>query len=150
ILPKPDRPIRPAERWLLRHVPAVQRLRRYGHYWYNERLALGISVAPSLMRYVERMATRHMRAQVADPVLREHLTPSYRAGCKRILLSNDYYLALNRPNVEVIPAAVADIDEHSVGTAKGVRRTVDAVVLATGFRVSDLLGPLQVRGRDGV
>jgi cation diffusion facilitator CzcD-associated flavoprotein CzcO len=104
---------------------------------------------PGLMRGIERLGREHLRRQVPDPGLRALLTPTYRAGCKRILSSDDYYPALCRDNVELVPSAVARLEPGTVVAADGTRRAADAVVLATGFETTDLPIAHHVRGRDG-
>src|SRR5581483_11311111 len=84
ILPRWERPFRPAEQWVFRHLPAVQRLARAGIYWGREQMVAGFVVAPGLMRAAERLARRHLERSVPDPRLRARLTPDYRIGCKRI------------------------------------------------------------------
>jgi cation diffusion facilitator CzcD-associated flavoprotein CzcO len=86
---------------------------------------------------------------VPDPVLREKLTPKYSMGCKRILFTNDYYPALQRPNVELVTDAIVEVRERSIVTTDGREHEVDAIVLATGFAVADEPVPFPVEGRDG-
>jgi cation diffusion facilitator CzcD-associated flavoprotein CzcO len=96
-----------------------------------------------------RIARRHMELAVRDPVLRAKLTPSYTMGCKRILLSDDYYPALTQPNVEVITAGIAEIRAHAIVDRDGAERPVDAIVFGTGFHVTDFPFGQRVRGSDG-
>ncbi len=147
VMPHRDRPIREWERSLYRHVPAAQRAVRTGIYWGRELFVLGFS--GGAMPLGERIARRHLRAQVADPELRRKLTPHYRMGCKRVLISNDYYPALTRPNVDVVTEPIREIRSHAVVTADGVAHEVDAIVVATGFRVSDMPIAGVVHGRGG-
>jgi cation diffusion facilitator CzcD-associated flavoprotein CzcO len=86
---------------------------------------------------------------VPDPDLRAKLTPEYRAGCKRILISDDYYAAIQRPNVELIASPLAEIREHSVVAADGTERPADAIVYATGFKATEGLAPVRIYGRNG-
>jgi cation diffusion facilitator CzcD-associated flavoprotein CzcO len=90
-----------------------------------------------------------MARAIRDPALRARLTPSYVPGCKRILISDDWYPALARPNVELIADEAAGLTEDALVLASGRRLEVDAVVYGTGFRVHDHLAGLEVRGRDG-
>jgi len=137
------------ERWVYRNVPGVQRLVRSWVYGSRELLVLGMGFRPGLLRGLEVMGQRHLRRQVPDPELRRKLTPDYRAGCKRILLSNDYYPALTRSNVELVASPVTDIRPHSVIAADGSEREVDAIVFATGFHVTDPPYAELIQGRDG-
>jgi cation diffusion facilitator CzcD-associated flavoprotein CzcO len=96
---------------------------------------------------VERAARKHLEAQIADPELRSNLLPSYRLGCKRILLSDDYLPALAQPNVEVVTDAVREIGKHGVIDDVGVEHPVDAIIFGTGFNTLGL--PLTDRIYDG-
>jgi len=101
------------------------------------------------MKYGETIAKRHLAKQVADPDLRRKLTPSYRMGCKRVLLSNDYFPALQKPNVDVVTDGIAGVRGRSLVDATGVERTYDAIIFGTGFRVTDMPFAERVRGRGG-
>ena len=94
---------------------------------------------------MERLARRHLATSVTDPELRGKLTPSYRMGCKRILMSNDYYPALARANVELVTDGIREVTETGVVAGDGVERPVDAIVFGTGFDVHDYLGKLRAR-----
>jgi cation diffusion facilitator CzcD-associated flavoprotein CzcO len=148
IVPKWDGPISDRRRLIFRRVPGSMRLFRSLLYWRHELLALGL-LNPKLMRPVRRFALAHLARNIADPSLRQALTPSYTIGCKRILLSNDYYSALARPNVELVTDGIAEIRDWSIVTLDGTERAFDVIVLATGFRASDLLTPLRIIGRNG-
>jgi cation diffusion facilitator CzcD-associated flavoprotein CzcO len=95
------------------------------------------------------VALRHLEEQVPDPQLRRRLTPDYEIGCKRILLSNTYFPALQRPNTELVAAAVTEVRPHGVVTADGREHEVDTIVWGTGFNVTEMPAGEQIRGRDG-
>ncbi|MEV0159522.1 flavin-containing monooxygenase [Nonomuraea fuscirosea] len=147
--PKPDFAFSPAARRLLR-LPGAARTLRGGIYWALESRALGFAVDPRLMKGHERLALRHLEAQVPDPVLRRALTPDYVIGCKRILISSDYYPALTRPNVSLVTDAITEIRERSIVDAAGVEHEADAIVYGTGFKVVDALTDRHITGRDGL
>ena len=149
VLPHSGRRVSGAERALFRRVPAAQRAVRAGVYVGRELLVPGFTRRPGLMRVVELGARRHLRAQVRDPVLRARLEPDYTIGCKRILPSNRWYPALCRDNVELVTAPIASVRPGAVVTADGAVREVDALILGTGFRVTDMPVGRWVRGRDG-
>ena len=149
VLPHPDRPIREWQRRLFRRVPLAQRLVRLWCYWYRELELIGFAKAPFLMKAVARVGRRHIAAQVPDRELRRVLTPTYRPGCKRLLLSNDYYPALASSNVTVVPAGVAEVRERSVVATDGSEHEVDTIIFGTGFHVTDNPVMGLVRGRDG-
>lgn len=148
ITPRPDRPLTRIEKRLYRRLPAAQRLMRRGIYWGRELYAIPMLRA-RLSRIVKFIALRQLEHQVPDPELRAKLTPDYAPGCKRILVANDYYPSLTRPNVEVLTGGVKEIRENSVVNADGSEREVDTIIFGTGFHVTDLPIGRHVRGRDG-
>jgi len=148
VLPRPDGPIRSWQRWLFRRVPSVQRLARLAIYLPRE-MGVVLFRHPWLMRRAQLLARVHLRRSVADPALRARLTPTYTMGCKRVLLSNTYYPALTRPNVEVLTEGITEVRARSIVDGAGVEYAVDAIIFGTGFRPTDppLAGVL--RGRSG-
>lgn len=150
VMPDPDRAVSERERSLYRRHPATQRAMRALTYLAMEVTVLGTIVDRRLAKLLERVARRHLARQVADPVLREKLTPSYTIGCKRITMSNTYYQALTRPNAEVVTEAITEIRPHSILTADGAEHEVDTLILGTGFQIFDNPGFSQLRGRDGL
>jgi cation diffusion facilitator CzcD-associated flavoprotein CzcO len=86
---------------------------------------------------------------VADPVVRAKLRPTHPYGCKRPLMSNVYYRAFNEPNLELITDPIVRITPTGVVTDDGVERTVDTIILATGFTATRYLSAIDVVGRDG-
>jgi cation diffusion facilitator CzcD-associated flavoprotein CzcO len=149
ILPHTDRPVTNAERRLYRVLPSAQRLVRAAIYWAREMLVFGFARDPRLMAVPETLGRNHLKRQVRDPELRRKLKPRYRVGCKRILLSNEYYPALTKPNVEVVTDGVREVRPHSIVVADGTEREVDTIILGTGFHVTDSPAAAHVRGRDG-
>jgi len=150
VLPHPNRDLTGAEHWLARALPFTQKVRRAGIYMGREMFVLGFAINPRFMTVAERMGRAHLKAQVADPGLRSALTPNYRIGCKRILISNDYYPALTQPNVDVITAGVRELRERSIVDEDGRERPVDTVIFGTGFRVTDPPVAPIVRGTQGM
>jgi cation diffusion facilitator CzcD-associated flavoprotein CzcO len=148
VVPHRDRKTTRLERWLYRRVPALQRLVRAGVYFTRE-LFVPYLMHPRAGSLPERLAQRHLHAQVKDPALRAKLTPDYRIGCKRVLISNDYYPALCRPNVELVTHGITAIGAKSVRSADGVEREVDTIVLGTGFHVTDMPIADWICGRNG-
>ena len=148
VLPRPDRAVPAWRRALYARVPLAQRfVRRLLHARHELLLLPFRHAAPR--RVVEAIVAQHLRWQVRDPQLRRALRPSYSVGCKRLLLSDDYYPALTQPNVEVVTSALERIGPHSITTADGRTHEIDVLILATGFRVTDpILAPLVV-GRGG-
>jgi cation diffusion facilitator CzcD-associated flavoprotein CzcO len=150
IVPKPDRPIRGAERAVYRALPLAQKLMRLSVYCLLEMRVLAFALDPALMRYAARYARHHLRRSVADPELRKKLTPAYTMGCKRVLISNDYYGALARPNVELVTDGIREIRAHSIVDGAGNEREVDALIFATGFQVQAPVPKGMISGRGGL
>ena len=100
-------------------------------------------------RLIEGMARRYLEQEIADPELRRELTPDYPLGCKRVLVSDDYYQAIAAGGIEIVTSPIVGIGENGVLTDDGVERPVDVLIYGTGFRATEFLAPLDVRGRDG-
>jgi cation diffusion facilitator CzcD-associated flavoprotein CzcO len=150
ILRKADRPITRRERILLGRLPLYRRAFRHRLFWEHEIRAVGFTSNPKLMRKAETMARAYLGRTVKDPELRRKLTPSYRIGCKRVLISNDYYDALQRPNVELVTDPIAEIRPHSILTADGAERPADALIYGTGFIPTGTFAAARIAGRGGV
>lgn len=150
ILPKSgDTEISGMGRSALKYVPGLRRMLRGLIIAYAQltHLAQQYSFFSSVF---EKMTADMRTKQIADPVLREIMTPNYRFGCKRAPVSNDFYPALGRPNVEVIPSALAKLTAETVIAADGQERPVDVIVWGTGFDFHDTFRRLPVRGRDNI
>ncbi|MEB2283720.1 MAG: monooxygenase [Polyangiaceae bacterium UTPRO1] len=92
----------------------------------------------------------NLETSVRDPELRERLRPSYRAGCKRLIMSADFYEAIQRPNARLVTAAITGIEPAGVRTQDGRLHPLDVLVLATGYQVDRFVRPIEVVGRNGV
>jgi cation diffusion facilitator CzcD-associated flavoprotein CzcO len=148
ILPRPDRAYSALEKRLLGIAPLAL-LNRAWHYWVHELRYAAFRGRGPVYRLMVAAADRHRRSQVADPALRELLTPRYPMGCKRILITSDYYPALQRPNVELLAQAATGFTADGVIAADGRQVAVDVIVCATGFYTTELLPGIDVRGRAG-
>jgi cation diffusion facilitator CzcD-associated flavoprotein CzcO len=149
IVPKRDRAISDREQWLFEHVPATHWLRRTGLYWLMESRVIGFAYAPRVNAVLEKLVLKYIEQQVPDPALRAKLTPDYRLGCKRVLISNDYYPALQRDNVDLVTEKIVTVEPRGVRTADGQLHELDTLILGTGFRVTEYLSSLRVIGREG-
>jgi cation diffusion facilitator CzcD-associated flavoprotein CzcO len=150
VLPRDDRTLSRTTRARYRRIPALQRADRWATYWRQEAIVGAYTGrTPSIRRRIAQMGWEHMEAAVADHELREALTPTFEPGCKRILLSNDWYPTLARPDVTLVPEAVVAVDGRALVTASGRREEVDTVVLATGFDVRPDPTPMTVLGAHG-
>jgi cation diffusion facilitator CzcD-associated flavoprotein CzcO len=103
---------------------------------------------PELLKQIEA-AGDQIREQVKDPTTRENLKPQHPYGCKRPLVSNLFYPAFNRPNLELIVERIERITKNAIVTADGQKREIDTLVLATGFSATKYLSALDVTGRNG-
>lgn len=150
IMPKPDRHIPESERQEFARRPLRQRIERWKQYLRHELVAPGFVSHPRILKLAEGLFHRFLKKQVAEPALRQKLTPSYRMGCKRVLISNDYYPALQRPNVDLITTAIQEVQPEGILTTDGVLHKVDALILATGFQAAEAVAPFSLRGRGGL
>ncbi|MGW3471624.1 flavin-containing monooxygenase [Saccharopolyspora sp. NPDC000995] len=148
VLPKRNRDVPGWLRALFKHIPGAQRVYRNTIYWRREMRALAFNGRLELWDGPESIAKQHIARHIKDSALREKLTPKYTMGCKRVLFSNDYYPALARDNVELVTDSVADVRADSVVDASGVERDIDAIIYATGFRITDALDYLHIIGTD--
>ncbi|MBW1604419.1 NAD(P)/FAD-dependent oxidoreductase [Streptomyces sp. JJ66] len=149
VLPRVDRRISGAERWLHRTLPATRYLRRQ-LLWAIRELQVGaFTKHPGELGLVEKLASAHMKRVIKDPVLRRQLTPDYRIGCKRILLSNSYYPALAQPNVDLVASGLREVRGSTLVAADGTETEVDAVIFGTGFHVTETPIARRIKGVGG-
>lgn len=149
VMPRMDRTISGAERWLHRTLPFTGTARRGLLWGIRELQVSAFTKHPDQLGLVERIAKSNMARSIKDPVLRAKLTPSYRIGCKRILLSSAYYPALARPNVDVVASGLAEVRGSTVVASDGTEAEVDAIVFGTGFHVTDMPIAERVVGAEG-
>ncbi|NNC95265.1 MAG: NAD(P)/FAD-dependent oxidoreductase [Chitinophagales bacterium] len=153
ILPRPDRVLNSIERKINRGSSFIYSLYRSFVYWFLEVRVLAFSKIPSAMKIgPQRMAMRFIKKEIEDEELRALLIPDYTIGCKRILLSSDYYKTLVKDNVTLIAGdnGIKKFHENSIETTDGEIIEIDCVVLATGFKASENNIVYEVKGRDGV
>ncbi|MFJ9088445.1 flavin-containing monooxygenase [Streptomyces sp. NPDC102384] len=149
VMPRADRAISPAERWLHRQLPFTTQARRGLLWGIRELQVQAFTKHPNELGMVEQLAKRNMHRAIKDPGLRAKLTPDYRIGCKRILLSNTYYPALAQPNVDVVASGLSEIRGNTLVASDGSEAEVDAIVFGTGFHVTDMPIADRVIGADG-
>jgi cation diffusion facilitator CzcD-associated flavoprotein CzcO len=149
LLPRVDRPYTAVERFLFRHVPAARRLARAGVYAGRELQVVGLTRAPQLMRIFELLSAVKIRSEITDRELRRKVTPNFRIGCKRMLLSNEWYPTLGRDHVELVTDGIAEVRGRRIVANDGTEREVDAIVIATGFHVTDSPAFETICGSDG-
>jgi cation diffusion facilitator CzcD-associated flavoprotein CzcO len=144
-----DRAYSEREKRMFASVPGLERLYRWFIYLMLELRFFAFHEGSWLGRRMERSAREWLRSQVRDPALREALTPDYPVGCKRILISDDYYASLERPNVEVVTSPIERVTPRGIATRDGRERPVDTLVFATGFETTSFLAPLGIEGLGG-
>ncbi|RPK41419.1 NAD(P)/FAD-dependent oxidoreductase [Streptomyces sp. ADI93-02] len=150
VMPRMDRAISGAEKWLHRTLPITATARR-GLLWGIRELQVGaFTKHPDQLGLVERIAKSNMARAIKDPALRAKLTPSYRIGCKRILLSNAYYPALAQPNVDVVDSGLSEVRGSTLVGSDGTETEADVIILGTGFHVTDMPIASRVVGADGI
>lgn len=150
VLPKPDRPFYRWEQALFRKIPTWDRLYRYLIYWKNESRALAFTRFNSLLEIFAWQAKRFAKSQVHNPQKLRHLIPDYKIGCKRILISNDWYPAVNQPHVELVTTGIDRVVKDGIVTTDGALHKVDTIIAGTGFAASEFLSPMAITGREGV
>jgi cation diffusion facilitator CzcD-associated flavoprotein CzcO len=148
VMPRPDAAIPAWVRAAFRRIPGARLAFRGAIFLWLEALSSGL-LHPKSAFWARALARRQLRRQVADPALRARLAPDYPIGCKRVLLSSDFYPALTRPHSELIDTPVERIEAAGLRLADGRLVEVDAIIHATGFRPMDVLSDVEVVGRDG-
>ena len=125
VLPRMDLPIPAAAQELFAKVPVTQQLARQALYWGHEVSATAMVWDTPLTGLVARLGKAHLRRQVKDPWLRRQLTPDFTPGCKRMLVSSDYYPALQRDNCKLIDWPIATMSPVGIRTSDGVEHHLD-------------------------
>jgi cation diffusion facilitator CzcD-associated flavoprotein CzcO len=149
IMPKPDHAMSSWSKTLFKRLPGAQKLYRAALYWGREVQGIGFNGYPVIMKAGEVIAKRNIAKGIKDPALRRKVTPDYTMGCKRVLISNDYYPALARGNVDLNTDGVKEVRANSIVDARGVEHEVDAIIYGTGFHVTDALEYLDITGTEG-
>jgi cation diffusion facilitator CzcD-associated flavoprotein CzcO len=149
VLPKPNKPYPGWRVFLFRYLPGMARLNRLLIYIQHEWRGFAFVSLPQALRVKQSSFRRSLSRKISDADLRRRLTPDYRMGCKRILLSNDYYPAMQRSNVELVTQPIAEIRPEAIVTADSIERDVDCIIMATGFAATDLLMPMKITGSAG-
>ena len=150
VLAKPDRAYTEREHRMLKRFPITQTLDRLKIYIANEARVLGFTSLQKAMALFEWQFKRQLKKFIKDPEQREKLTPDYPIGCKRILMSNDYYPALAQDHVEVINQGISEVTATGVVDSEGQHHDVDVIIYGTGFQATDFLTPMTIIGRDGI
>jgi cation diffusion facilitator CzcD-associated flavoprotein CzcO len=147
VIPRFDHKITRFEHTLLK-IPFSEALVRAVLYWSLETRVWGFR-HPRIMKVADRVARWHLKRQVSSEPLRQKLLPDYTMGCKRILISDDYYPSLDNHNVEVVTDGIEEIRPRSIVTSDGTERDIDTMIFGTGFEVTKPPIAKRIVGRDG-
>lgn len=150
MIPRNDRTYGSLERKALRHVPGLQRVYRTGVYWSKEVTVPAFTLWPGISAPAQKQALKNIGKGIKDPELREKVTPHFMFGCKRVLISNDYYPALAADNVDLVTDPIAKVTGNAVVTADGTEREIDVLVVATGFYTTELPIAEKIVGKHGL
>jgi cation diffusion facilitator CzcD-associated flavoprotein CzcO len=148
-LPKMDFAYGPFARRLFERLPAVQRLDRALTFAFMEAATAGMTGHRWMVRPFRALARRQIRKQIDDTELRDKVTPRDELGCKRVMLTDDWYPALTCPNVELVAERIEAILPRGVRTADGAERPADVLILGTRFESHAFVAPMEIVGREG-
>jgi cation diffusion facilitator CzcD-associated flavoprotein CzcO len=131
---------------LFERVPILQRLDRASIFGFHELGAAAMTSHRWMLVPFRKVARRQINKAIKDPELRRKVTPTDDVGCKRVMLTDDWYPTLTRPNVELIAEPIAEVTGDGVRTEDGGVRSADVLVLATGFRTHGFVAPMEIIG----
>jgi len=150
-----------AVRYLIKKVPLY-------HQWYEQRLSWTFNdrVHGTLFKDPEwndsarsvnaindghrKFFTNYVISELGDRQdLLPHVLPDYPPFAKRMLLDNGWYRTLTRDNVRLIPQHLSEVRGHELVGGNGETAEADVLILATGFKATELLNSYDVIGRDG-
>ncbi|KAJ6640762.1 Baeyer-Villiger monooxygenase, partial [Pseudolycoriella hygida] len=150
ILPRAQCSFPGSVKFIFRHFPVVMRLFRYIIFTVHELLYSAFRPGSLMYRLISRVSKAYRQNVLKNHKhLWDDLTPKYTIGCKRVILSEQYYPAMARPNVQLHTSPIDNIVDQTIYTKDGSKNEIDVLILATGFRVSDYFGPLEVIGKGG-
>lgn len=149
IVPRANRSYTRLEKALFK-VRLLSRVHRALIYAIHEMDRLAFNPGGLVAKIGRGLAEFQLWRQVRNKKLRAALRPDYPFGCKRVLLSNEYYPALTRSNVELVTSAIERIEPDAILSSDGQRREVDAIVCATGFNIKHVLTSTRITGRKGI
>jgi cation diffusion facilitator CzcD-associated flavoprotein CzcO len=150
VVPKPDVRYSERARRFYARFPLALQASRLAKFWMSELFGPVIFLNSDRLSAIGQKASlRHLRSQVSDPELRAKLTPSFQFGCKRMLISSDYWSSFERENVDLVTEPIEEIRSDGIETQEGVLHGADAIVLATGFALGLATAPFPVIGRGG-
>ncbi len=148
-IPKLDFPYSERTKRLFERFPALQRLDRMLVFAFMEGGAAAMTSQRWLLGPFRAAGRRQIERGIEDPALRAKVTPSDELGCKRVMLTDEWYPTLEKPNVELITTPIAEFVPDGIRLADGSERAADVLVLATGFQTHAFVAPMEVAGAGG-
>jgi cation diffusion facilitator CzcD-associated flavoprotein CzcO len=148
-IPKMDFAYSERAQRLFERFPVLQRLDRTAIFAFMELGAAAMTGRGWLMPPFRAVARRQITKAIADPELRDKVTPSDEVGCKRVMLTDEWYPTLTRPNVELVADRIAEVTPNGIRAEDGTERPADVLVLATGFQSHGFVAPMEVVGAEG-
>jgi cation diffusion facilitator CzcD-associated flavoprotein CzcO len=148
-MPKMDYAYSERAHALFRRVPAARRLDRAAVFALMEFGAAAMTRHRWLLPALRAVSRRQITQAIEDPELRRKVTPSDELGCKRMMLTDEWYPTLTKPNVELVSDRIAAVTPEGIRDDAGVERPADVLVLATGFATHGFVAPMEIAGRDG-
>jgi cation diffusion facilitator CzcD-associated flavoprotein CzcO len=150
IMPRMDREISAREKTLIAKLPIAMKAARLSNYWLNELTAPFLILKyDAFKQHPEGITRRYLERKVKDPILRQKLTPDYKFGCKRVLVSSDWFPTLQRPDVSLVTAGIQRITPNGIVTADGIEHALDVIIFATGYQVRHTGAPFAITGLNG-
>ena len=147
ITPRIEGPFTPEQQRRFARVPFAARRERWKIWWTYERANFATDSEQTRMQ--TELARSYLERKISDPELRAQLTPDYPVGCKRPLISREWFPALTRPNVRLVTSPIVEITETGLRTADGEQHDVDTIIYGTGFKANEYLTTVDIIGRDG-
>jgi cation diffusion facilitator CzcD-associated flavoprotein CzcO len=148
-IPKMDFPYSERTRRLFERFPVLQQLDRMAIFAFMELGALGMTTQPWLLGPFRAIARRQINQAIEDERLRAAVTPTDEIGCKRLMLTDEWYPTLTKPNVELITQPIAEVTPSGVRLEDGSERPADVLVMATGFKTHGFVAPMKIIGSKG-
>jgi cation diffusion facilitator CzcD-associated flavoprotein CzcO len=150
MVPKKDIEFSQLRKNILSKVPFAERIYRTYLYWWHEIKFMAFINNSFAAKKAEQLSKRYLYSKIKDPELRKVLTPNYPLGCKRILLTDNYYETLLKDNVELVTSGIDKFEEKSIVTKDKKRYQSDVVIFATGFNASEFISPVEVIGKESL
>jgi cation diffusion facilitator CzcD-associated flavoprotein CzcO len=147
--PKMDFAYKERTKRLFERFPVLRRLDRQSIFLFMEFGAAAMTKRPALLAFFRTLGRRQINGAIKDPELRRKVTPTDEVGCKRVMLTDDWYPMLTKPNVELVTDRIAEVTPNGIRTQDGRERPTDALVLATGFKTHGFVAPMEIAGAGG-